>query len=143
MILRTLFGEITTGTIHRVPFFWSILGVIVVALIAIIGIGALFGLDVDMTGLSLAERQAAVVDSLGLIGLGLVVAVGGAMIFAQVNVMAKRLRDMGLPGWMVLAGVVVVTGLVSALISQNIAGLVNLVVWLALLFTPPGIFLKR
>lgn len=143
MIFRTLFGDITSGTVHRVRFFWSILSLVLVALAGVIAVGTLFGLDVDMTGLTAVERQAAVTEALGLIGLVLLVGVGVVVLFAQLNLMAKRVRDTGLPGWTVLAAVILLTAAVSGFVSQNVAGLVNLAFWLALLFTPPGVFRRK
>ena len=59
-----------------------------------------------------------------------------AMIFASLNLGAKRFRDMGVSGWKAVICVILLTILASALISETASAIVQLLALLALLATP-------
>ncbi|EKV32161.1 hypothetical protein C882_3225 [Caenispirillum salinarum AK4] len=142
-ILRTLFGNLRHGTMHRVPFFWHIAGLWAVGGAAVMAVVVGMGINQPTDGMTPEQAGQAVRDALGPVVHTVLVVLAAVLVFAQVNIMAKRLRDTGLPGWLTLVAVVAVTGLVSGFISPAAGGLVNIVFWLALLFTPPVVFARR
>ncbi|WP_404382422.1 DUF805 domain-containing protein [Caenispirillum salinarum] len=142
-ILHTLFGNLRHGTLHRAPFFWHIAGLWAVGGAAVMAIVVGLGLNQPTEGMTPEQADQAVRDALGPVVRTVLVLVAAVFLLAQVNMIAKRLRDTGLPGWLTLVAVVAVTGLVSGFISPAAGGLVNIVFWLALLFTPPRAFARR
>lgn len=142
-IFGTLFGNLRHGTLHRVPFFWYIAGLWAIGGATVMAI--VVGLDINQPTNGITPEQAgqAVRDALGPVAHSVLAVLAALLVFAQINMMAKRLRDTGLPGWITLLAVMVVTGLVSGFIGSGIGGLMNILFWLALLFTPPGLFARK
>jgi len=62
--------------------------------------------------------------------------------FAGANIMAKRIRDIGLPGWWSVLAIVVLTGVVSVVISAQVGNGLYLPISLALLLIPTDAFAK-
>jgi len=52
------------------------------------------------------------------------------------NIMAKRIRDIGLPGWITVFGVMILEGIVSVVISEESGSSLHTVVWLLLVLVP-------
>ena len=50
--------------------------------------------------------------------------------------MAKRFRDIGLPGWWMVLVVFILSALVSYFVSENASSGFSLLVWIALLLIP-------
>lgn len=63
-----------------------------------------------------------------------------AIFFAQLNIMAKRIRHMGLSGWWWVLGIVVINFVVTAVAGEQVGNILGLLIALALLFIPGGIF---
>lgn len=143
-IFRTLFGAVRHGTIHRIPFFWHVAGLWTIGAAIIITLVVGLGLNqMPTAGMTPEQARQVVQEALGPVGNTVLVLFAVVLVFAQVNMMAKRLRDMGLPGWLTLVTVVAVTGLASVYVSPTAGGLVNIAFWLTLLFMPPGVFSRR
>jgi uncharacterized membrane protein YhaH (DUF805 family) len=96
-----------------------------------------------MAGGESLKAQVALEDSLGPVGLIVVAALFALLLLAQLNIMAKRVRDMGLPAaWLFALGWLLLSGLVSSVGGPALGGLLSLLVLLALLFVPTGAFAK-
>lgn len=80
------------------------------------------------------------------LGIPAIILIGLAylgLVFAGANIMAKRIRDTGLPGWwMVLIIFLLAGGATTAGSEQGGGGLYTLV-WIALLLIPTGVFSKK
>ncbi len=50
--------------------------------------------------------------------------------------MAKRVRDIGLPGWSMVAAVVVLTAMVTYWVSDDAGNGLHTIVWIVLLLVP-------
>lgn len=133
---RIFFGEIRDGRLGRMAFLaWTVLLALVV-----IGFGLLAGASLAVvqnliggdprTSQALLEEVLAgpLVIALTLVGL--------VVLFAQYNLVAKRARDIGLPGWPTVLAVLLLTGLAGATLSEAVIGLLNGVLGLALLLIP-------
>ena len=112
-MFKTLFGDITDGRLRRLQF----LGYSLFLVLLMIGFGLAvvmaIGAGEQLIGGDLQQAQ----DKLRewftlpfLIVLGLVLFV---LLFAHLNITAKRIRDIGLPGWWTVLGIAVLTGVVS------------------------------
>jgi len=159
------FGEWTDGRLKRLPFFgYNIL-------LMVISVAAVFGIVMLAGGMeSLGGGFPALVEGMGmLVAIALFVFVV-MMLAASFNIMAKRFRDMGLPGWWSVAAIIVIsiilemlfpaqhTQMSAAVVSTQeglsaamdadtstdsiVVQLFNLLIWIVLLFIPSDFFKK-
>lgn len=63
--------------------------------------------------------------------------------FAGANIMAKRIRDIGLPGWWMVLAVMLLTGFTSTVSSEQSGSGLYTLIWIALLLIPGGAFSKN
>ncbi|NEV63808.1 DUF805 domain-containing protein [Thiorhodococcus minor] len=141
-MLKTLYGEILTGRLKRLPYLGYSLLLLLVVLLLAIGIDASIGLSERLASGEQVGTGALIWDELGLRGL---VAIGlalAALTLAQINIAVKRIRDIGLPPWWALITIVVL-GFFSAIIGgSQLASGVDLLVFLSLLILPTDSFGK-
>ena len=135
-MLRFLFGEITDGRLARLPFlgYWILLALTVAAVV--IGVGAGIGVSERLIGGDLQTAQATLRDALGVPVLILISLVFAVLVFVGANLKAKRIRDIGLPGWWTLLGIVIVGVIVSLAVSPQAAQGFSSLVLIALLLIP-------
>ena len=135
-MFKTLFGDLSTGRLQRLPYLGWYAALAVLVLVIGFGIGASIGLAERVVGGEVADAQMAITEHLGIPGVVVIIAIFSVLLFAHLNIAAKRIRDMGLPGWLVLLGVIIVSGLIGTLAGQQIGALFNLIGLLALLLIP-------
>lgn len=142
-MFKTLFGDPTTGCLARLPYlgYWILLGLL--GVVIAIGIGASIGAAENMVGGDIQQAQAQLREHLGLPAVLLVFAFAMLLLFGNLNLMAKRLRDMGLPGWWVVLGFVVLSALISGGISERASGGLYFLFWIALLLIPTDMFTRK
>jgi uncharacterized membrane protein YhaH (DUF805 family) len=140
-MFNVLWGDIQAGRLQRLPFLgWHLLVTLIAALLAF-GIGAAIGAAERMAGGEPLETEVALAESLGTIGMLTIAALFALLLLGQLNLMAKRVRDMGLPAaWLIVLGWLVLSGLLSSAGGAALGGLLSLLVLLALLFVPTGAF---
>lgn len=136
-ILTTLFGDITRGRLARLPYFGYTVLISVTGTVIALLVGASLGLFEQTAGGDTAGLQQNMAEDFGTLGIILLVIFGLVMMFANLNVSAKRLRDIGLPGWIGMLVIIIISAVLSAL-SENIASVFNLIVLLCLLLIPTG-----
>jgi uncharacterized membrane protein YhaH (DUF805 family) len=141
-MIRTLFADLSSGRLQRLPYlgWYAVLALFV--LVIGFGIGASIGLAERASGGEAADAQMVITEHLGVVGLVLIIAIFSVLLFAHLNIAAKRIRDMGLPGWLVLLGLIIVGGLIGTLAGQGIGALFNLLGLLALFLIPSNAFGK-
>ncbi|WP_295440597.1 DUF805 domain-containing protein [uncultured Thiodictyon sp.] len=145
-MFSAFFGGLRQGRLARLPFlgFWVLLWVLAV----LYGVGIAFGIGLAEPllfdgptaawGWLLGHFGPPVAALLGLCCL--------LFVLAQLNLLVKRIRDMGLPGWPMLLGLAL---LAAALAYTLPAGRVSLdpdthgLLILALLLIPSGLFARR
>ena len=96
-MLKTYFGEWGTGKLQRLPYFgYHIL--LIVLIIAII-MGTIFsvGAAENFIGGNLAETQKMLMGKFGFVAIAGIMVLIFAAILGQLNILGKRIRDMGLP----------------------------------------------
>ncbi len=106
-MLKTYFGEWGEGKLQRLPYLgYHILLMFLVVAIIVAGIFAV-GAAENIMGGDLAATQKMLMDKFGMvaiIGIGLLIFIA---MLGQVNILGKRIRDMGLPVlWTILAIIV-------------------------------------
>ena len=57
-------------------------------------------------------------------------------LFMVANIMAKRIRDIGLPGWWSVLAIIVITGIVSYMVSNEVSNGLSTLIWVVLLLVP-------
>lgn len=141
-MIKVLFGDIASGRLARLPYLGYY--VLLTLLIAAFGIGVavMIGVSEQLIGGDLQQAQDTLRQWLSppfMVVLGLVVV---GVLFAGANIMAKRLRDIGLPGWWSVLAVAVLTGAVSFAVSEQASSGLHLLIALALALIPTGAFSK-
>ncbi len=151
-MFQAFFGEFTTGRLARLPLlgFWLLLTV----LFLLFGLGIAFGIGLAEPLLfeGPAAAQTFLVETVSLPVIILVGLFCLVFLVAKLNLLAKRIRDMGLPGW----GLVLAITLVSAVLlylmpystdpltlGNQVNGAWNGLLLLALLLIPSGTFGSR
>lgn len=141
-MLKKLFGEITNGRLTRLPYLGYSLLLAALFLSLGIVVGLMIGVGEQLIGGDLQQAQATLAEWLTLpfmLVFGLVVVL---IAFAGANIMAKRIRDIGLPGWWSVLAIVVLTGVVSVVTSAQVGNGLSLAITLALLLIPTDAFAK-
>jgi uncharacterized membrane protein YhaH (DUF805 family) len=143
-----LFGQVKTGRLLRLPYLgYSILLALIFIALGI-GIGVAIGAAEHMVGGNLQQAQAMLMQQYGKPAILLVAVLGLALMFANLNLMAKRIRDTGLPGWWTVLIIVIASGILGGVTSggaqpvssTQAAGGIHALVWLALLLIPSNLF---
>ncbi|MGB5830913.1 MAG: DUF805 domain-containing protein [Thiohalocapsa sp.] len=140
-MFKNLWGDLTEGRLRRLPFLGWYLVVALLAVVAALGVGASMGAAERMGGGEIADTQQFLTEQLGIVGVVMVALLFGLLLFAQLNISTKRIRDMGLPSpWLILFGLLLLGALFSGMLGQSGGGLFNLLVLLALLLIPTASF---
>ena len=108
------FGRVQTGRLARLQYLgYSILLNLVLFAIMLGGIMLVGGTE-RLSG-DPAAMQAWFAEHLGIAGMFVIMVIFFVFMFASLNMTAKRLRDMGLPGWLGVLGIFVISLIVSTL----------------------------
>lgn len=139
-MLKILFGEFGSGRLQRLAYFGY---TILIAVVIFLFTGAVLFLIVGaekFVGGDLGVAQKMIGNFLGtpftIIFIGFLIAI----LVATSNTTAKRARDMGLSGWLFVAGYVVFSLIGSWLTSQSISQILTTIIWLGLMFIPSNTF---
>ena len=108
-MLKIYFGEWGSGKLQRLPYLgYHILLMFIVFAIIFGGIFAV-GAGENIMGGDIADTQAMLMDKFGMLSMiGLVSLMFLAML-GQVNILGKRIRDMGLPVLWTILGIIVIS----------------------------------
>ena len=139
-MLKRLFGEITNGRLVRLPYLGYSLLLAVLSVCCLLAIGLMIGVGEQLIGGDLQQAQAKLAEWFTLPFLVVFGLVGALFLFAGANIMAKRIRDIGLPGWWSVLAIVVLTGVVSVAISAQASNGLYLLISLVLLLIPTDAF---
>jgi uncharacterized membrane protein YhaH (DUF805 family) len=137
-MLEKLFADVARGRLARLPYLGCLAVLGVSFVLAGLALGAGIGVAERLIGGDVAAAQKELQARLGgpfAIVIGLCLAV---MLFAHANIAAKRLRDIGLPGWLALLAIVVLSVLLSGLVGAQAGTLWGSAVTLVLLLVPSG-----
>jgi uncharacterized membrane protein YhaH (DUF805 family) len=114
-IIPTLFAELTSGRLGRLPFVLYVTGLHLSLLLFMLWVGISAGLAEHAASGDLAAARQALSDWMSLPTLTLSAVFLLAATFANFNLLAKRIRDMGLPGWISLLVYVILRALAGTM----------------------------
>ncbi len=142
-MLRDYFGEIVDGRLarRRFVFLWLFL------LALFIGFGALIGVSIGiaehLVGGDLKTAQQMLREKLAVPAVLAIAIFLLAFVFAKLNIIAKRARDAGLPGWITAIVIAGLIGTASQLAnSAATSGGVGMLLLIVLAFVPANQFRK-
>jgi uncharacterized membrane protein YhaH (DUF805 family) len=121
-MLKTYYGEWGTGKLQRLPYLGYHLLLMVLIMIIIIGTIFAVGAADNFIGGNLVETQKMLMDKFGFVAIaGIMVLIFAAML-GQLNILGKRIRDMGLPVLMTIIAIMVISMILNiALPPQEVA----------------------
>jgi len=135
-IFTQLFSEVRTGTLDRLPFLAMIvvltMSVILFALASVL----LIGIGEHLVSGDIHQAQETIREWLSIPYIIVFAIVAVLVSFAQANVTAKRIRNIGLPGWRGLLAVVIVNVFVSYFFSTATVVLLQSCFYLAIAALP-------
>ena len=139
-MISALFKEVKTGQLRRMAFFGYGVLLMVIPLIFMLIVVFAIGAGEYLIGGDLTQAQ----DKLrgwfsGPVSI-IFIAFMIAIFFAQLNIMAKRIRHMGLSGWWWVLGIIVINLVVTGIAGEQVGNIVGLIIALALLFIPGDSF---
>jgi len=141
-VLTVLFGDIKNGRLQRLPYLgYSVLITVLVMAVMMGIVAAIVGAE-KLVGGDLQQAQAAIAQSMGIPFIILFSLFMVVMVFIQLNLMAKRIRDMGLPGWWIALAVLIIAGLIGGATSEQAGGGFQMLVFLLLVLIPSNSFGK-
>ncbi len=114
-MLKIYFGEWGDGRLQRLPYlgYHILLMVLVIAIIfgSIMAMGAME----NMVGASIVQTQTMLLEKMGILGIIGIVILIFATILGQINILGKRLRDMGLPVLWTILGIIALSMILNVL----------------------------
>ena len=141
-MIKALFGEVKTGRLMRLQY----LGYSVLLSLLMFGFGLavvmIIGVGEHIAGGDLQQVQDQIREQLTLPAMLVMAVVMPLFLFIGLNIMAKRIRDIGLPGWWTVLAIFIVSGVVSYLVSDNAGSIVNTLAWVAVVLVPGNALAK-
>lgn len=135
-MFRTYFGDVSSGRIGRLKYLGHWILLCLAVIIVLVGITA----SVDFSRQIMEANAAAIQDSLtqriGMPILWLLMLFALAVLFASLNIMAKRLRDMGVSGWGLVLVIAVISFVLTGYAPVEVASGFSILVFLALVLLP-------
>jgi len=121
-MLKIFYGEWGTGKLQRLPYLGYHLLLIVLIIAIIMGTIFTVGAAENFMGGNLAETQKMLMDKFGFVAIAGIMVLIFAAILGQLNILGKRIRDMGLPVLITIIGIMIVSLILNiALPPQEVA----------------------
>lgn len=142
-MIKEIFGDVKSGQLRRMAYlgYWVLLTAVMIGfgftLVLAIGAGE------TLIGGDLTQAQDKLRAWFTLPTVVIVSVISMLALFGHLNIMAKRIRDIGLPGWWLVLGLAILGGILTAQFSEQASNALSLLVWLALLAIPGGFFGHR
>jgi uncharacterized membrane protein YhaH (DUF805 family) len=123
MMLKVYFGEWGDGRLKRLQYFGYYLLLMLLMVLMVAGIVFSMGAVENMMGGDIAATQEAMMEHIGLpLAIGMMIFFI-AMVIAEVNILAKRIRDMGLPPLWTILGLIALSIVINILFpGQEVVG---------------------
>jgi uncharacterized membrane protein YhaH (DUF805 family) len=141
-MIKALFGEVKTGRLMRLQY----LGYSVLLSLLMFGFGMAvvlaIGAGEQLIGGDLQQAQNQLREMFTLPAMIVVAVAMLLFVFIGGNIMAKRIRDIGLPGWWMVLAVFVISAAVSYMVSDNAGSIVNTLAWVAVVLVPSNALVK-
>jgi uncharacterized membrane protein YhaH (DUF805 family) len=142
-MIADYFGDVFAGRLSAKRFLirWAVL--VLTFLVAAIGLGALIGITERLIGGDIAEVQRSLAENFGGPAAIILLISFFAFAFAMLNIIAKRARDVGLPGWLTALVIAGLSGAATQATGQSTSGGLGLLLTLILAFLPTDWLAKR
>ena len=141
-MINALIGDVRAGRLKRLQYLGYSLLLSLLVFVFFLAIVLAIGAGEHIIGGDLAQAQNKLREMFTL-PLMIVFAVAAPLfMFIGSNIMAKRFRDIGLPGWWMVLAVFVASGIVSYLFSENAGSGLSTLVWVVLVLVPSGALAK-
>jgi len=140
---KVLIGDVRIGRLMRLQYLgYSLLLSLLMfgfMLVVILAIGA----GEHIIGGDLQQAQDKLREMFTLPAMMVVAVVMPLFIFIGANIMAKRIRDIGLPGWWSVLTIIVITGVVSYMVSNEVSSALHTLILVVLLLVPSNALAKK
>jgi uncharacterized membrane protein YhaH (DUF805 family) len=135
-MFKALFGEVRNGRLKRLQY----VGYSLLLSVLMMGFGfvivAFIGAGEHIIGGDLQQAREILRERFTLPYIVLFAAVTLLFMFTGANIMAKRIRDIGLPGWWTMLALLVLFAALSYVLSDEVSSGLQTLVWLVLSLIP-------
>ena len=135
-MIKALLGDVKTGRLMRLQYLgYSLLVYLLMfgfVFLVILAIGA----GEHIIGGDLQHAQDKLREMFTLPAMIVFAVIMPLFLFMAANIMAKRIRDIGLPGWWSVLAIIVITGIVSYMVSNEVSNGLSTLIWVVLLLVP-------
>jgi len=135
-MIKALLGDVKTGRLMRLQYLgYSLLVYLLMfgfVFLVILAIGA----GEHIIGGDLQHAQDKLREMFTLPAMIVFAVIMPLFLFMVANIMAKRIRDIGLPGWWSVLAIIVITGIVSYMVSNEVSNGLSTLIWVVLLLVP-------
>ena len=135
-MIKALLGDVKTGRLMRLQYLgYSLLVYLLMfgfVFVVILAIGA----GEHIIGGDLQHAQDKLREMFTLPAMIVFAVIMPLFLFMAANIMAKRIRDIGLPGWWSVLAIIVITGIVSYMVSNEVSNGLSTLIWVVLLLVP-------
>jgi len=135
-MIKALLGDVKTGRLMRLQYLgYSLLVYLLMfgfVFLVILAIGA----GEHIIGGDLQHAQDKLREMFTLPAMIVCAVIMPLFLFMVANIMAKRIRDIGLPGWWSVLAIIVITGIVSYMVSNEVSNGLSTLIWVVLLLVP-------
>jgi uncharacterized membrane protein YhaH (DUF805 family) len=138
-IIPTLFAELDCGRLARLPFLLYVTCLHLSLVVFMLWVGVSAGLTEHAANGDLAAAEQALSDWMSVPTLTVSAIFLLSVTFVNFNLLAKRIRDMGLPGWISLLVYVVLRAMVGAMAGLGL----DLLLMTVLCFVATGAFKRE
>ncbi|MEA3546728.1 MAG: DUF805 domain-containing protein [Thermodesulfobacteriota bacterium] len=141
-MFKVLFGDITNGRLMRLSY----LGYSVLLALSVIGFGLAIVLAIGagehLIGGNFQQAQDKLREWFTLPFFIIFGLVSTLFTFGGMNIMAKRIRDIGLPGWWAVLVITVLEGSISFIVSGQAGSSLHTLIGITLLLLPTNALAK-
>jgi uncharacterized membrane protein YhaH (DUF805 family) len=118
-MLKIFYGEWGTGKLQRLPYLGYHLLLIVLIIAIILGTIFAVGAAENFMGGNLAETQKMLMDKFGFVAIAGIMLLIFAAMLGQVNILLKRIRDMGLPVLGTILGILIISMILNIVLPPQ------------------------
>ena len=122
-MLKTYFGEWSTGKLQRLPYLGYHLLLMVLIIAIIMGTIFTIGAAENFIGGNLAETQKMLMDKFGFVAIAGIVTLIFIVMLGQLNILGKRIRDMGLPVLMTILSIMLISLILNIALPPQEVGM--------------------
>lgn len=142
-MLNVLIGDIKNGRLLRLQYLGYSLFLIFLFVLFAFAVILAIGAGEHILGGDLQQAQAQLQEWFSLPFLLIFIVFMAVLSFMSLNIMAKRIRDMGLPGWWMVLILLILESVVSYFISQQVSSGLHTLIWILLVLIPSDVFDNR